>query len=145
MKLMGKFVLGAAMAASMVFSASAQSSQVGQVGSVSGDVGQVIVQRGGKTYSLSAGDALFAGDRIEVKPGGSINVSAYGCDRAYGAREAFTLAANFCAPTTVAEATGPNTPPPSAGPGLGIAAAAAGVGVVAALASGSDDDSPSSP
>jgi hypothetical protein len=78
----------------MVFSASAQ--EAGQAVTVTGGDGSVIVMRGGESYSLASGDAIFAGDRIVTRSGGSVSVEVNGCVRDIGASSTIVVNDNFC-------------------------------------------------
>lgn len=70
--------------------------EAGQATVVTGGDGSVIVMRGGASYSLSSGDAIFAGDRIVTRSGGAVNVEINGCVREIGASSTIVVSDDFC-------------------------------------------------
>ena len=78
----------------LVFSAAAQ--EAGEAVTVTGGDGSVIVMRGGESYSLASGDAIFAGDRIVTRSGGGVNVAINGCVREIGASSTIVVSDDFC-------------------------------------------------
>ena len=131
--------------------AAAQS--VGSVTSISGEEGTVIVQRGTETYSLDADEQVFPGDKITVRAGGSVEITAYGCTVMVPSAASITVDAEFCTTTPITLASEPVTPPDpvvAAGEGgntgLLIGAGVLGVSAIAAAAAGGGGgDSPASP
>lgn len=157
---MKRFCL-AALLGSVALSGAAFAQSDTNVGSVTvtGETGQVIVQRGTETYSLGPDDQIFIGDKIVTRVGGTVDITAFGCTVSVPAEATITIGASFCdtVPVTVAS----NTPPASVagsveaagGSGAGGLGGLAGLGALAAvggvaiLASGGgdDDDTPASP
>jgi len=69
------------------------------LGTVSGitEIGQVVIVRGGTTYSLQNGDSLFEGDEIISRTGGSVQLEIPGCPTTLGSSTTVTMGANACA------------------------------------------------
>jgi len=154
---LAKLIGASALAIGMALSAHAQ--ELGAAVTVSGDQGSVLVIRGGETFSLSEGDALFEGDKIVTREGGNTVLSAFGCSQTLGPQQTMMMTPQFCSmqPVQVA-ASGGGAGAAGGGAaggasGAGAGAAAGGVspvllaggallvaGGIAAAASGGDDD-----
>ncbi|MEO0550718.1 MAG: hypothetical protein AAFZ91_12425 [Pseudomonadota bacterium] len=147
-----KFSLAAALSTAIVGSAVAQA--VGTVSSLPGELGSVLVTRGGSTYSLSAGDPLFEGDVITTRSDGSVSLNAFGCAQSLSSSATVTVsAATFCETTPVVveqpaaggtNVAGGGGAGGGSGVGLGLAAGAAAI-TIAAVSSGGDDDDDTAP
>lgn len=132
--------------------ASAQDS-VGSVTNVTGGAETVLVERGAGPLELSTDDPVFAGDKITVMDGGSVEITAYGCTVTLPSASMVIVGADFCEaePITLAEQGGASPPPVIAAgeggnTGLLIGAGVLGASaIVAAAASGGDGDRPASP
>ena len=123
----------------------------GSVASIGSETGSVIVIRGGSTYTLSPGDALFEGDRVQTRANGAATISAYGCSQTLEASSSIVLDGDFCeaAPITLADA---ETVEGAEGGGVGAAgfiigglAAAGGVAAAGGGGGGDDGGTPTSP
>ena len=136
-------------------SGAAVAQSVGNVTGISGDVGQVIVQRGAETFSLGPDDQIFPGDKVTTRAGGTVELSAYGCSVSVPSEAAITVGPDFCTtpPTILASQTAPAPQPViaagggGANTGLLIGAGVLGaVGIAAAGGGGGGgSDRPASP
>ena len=66
------------------------------VSAITGEVGSVLVVRGGQTFTLSARDELFDGDRIVTRSGGSVKIVTDGCTRTLPAMSTVVIDGAFC-------------------------------------------------
>lgn len=150
---MRKFLLGSVLAVLPLMGV-AHAQSVGSVTGITGEFGEVIVQRGTETYSLSEGDEIFEGDKVTTRAGGTVEITANGCVVSLPSAATATVNTAFCTtpPTTLAEA--PVTDPVVAAGGAGGAntglliggGVLVGGGLIAAAAGGGDDDdTPASP
>jgi hypothetical protein len=125
--------------------------EAGSVATITGDPGSVIVMRGGESFTLSSGDAIFDGDRVVTRSGGAVELQSSDCTRALGASSSIVIGADFCETTIVsAEETIladseiiEGGTPGAALPIVGAVLAAAGA--AGAAGGGGGDSTPSSP
>jgi hypothetical protein len=64
--------------------------------SLTGDVGQVIVLRGNKVYSLVQGDTLFKDDKVFTRTAGTAKIRFNGCERDLSATSSIVIDTAFC-------------------------------------------------
>lgn len=120
----------------------------GTAESVSGAVGSVTVVRGADTYSLSASNELFAGDKVIVNKGGASTLKVYGCTISLSAMESFVVKSGSCDELIASVAkTSAGTVLGAVGAGSDgvILVGAVGAGAIAVAVSGAEDDKASSP
>ncbi|MGE6699426.1 hypothetical protein ACQKH5_17185 [Hyphomonas sp. NPDC076900] len=70
--------------------------RVGQASLVEGEVGSVIVQRDGATYSLGSGDPVFLGDRISTSGVGRVVLNVTDCRRVVEPMSTIVLTGDLC-------------------------------------------------
>lgn len=66
------------------------------VTSTTGEAGGVVVVRGGETFSLSAGDPLFDGDRIVTRSEATAEIAGEACTRSIPASSTIIIGDDFC-------------------------------------------------
>lgn len=150
MKFSAKAILASAALAALAPAALAQLETLTVTG-ITGDVGSVIVMRGGETYSLQMGNVLLPGDVIMTRSTGTITINnGSTCARSLTGLQSITIGTDFCttqvASVDTTSAVGGEAAIAGGGTGAAFpvlgALAAAGA---AAAAAGGGDDGPSSP
>lgn len=113
--------------------------------STTGSLGDVTVERGGETYSLSAGESLASGDQVITNASGTAEITFNGCTRTLPANASVILGSDFC--DVVFADLSPSTPLGNGIPQQAIVAGGVAVAatVLIAASDDDDDDTPSSP
>lgn len=150
MKFKAKAILASAALAALAPAALAQLETVTVTG-ITGEVGSVIVMRGGETFSLQSGNVLLPGDVIMTRSAGSITISNGSvCSRSLTGLQSITIGSDFCTQQIASVDTGGPLSGEAAIAGGGTGAAFPVLGALAAAgaaaaAAGGGDDGPSSP
>ncbi len=143
---MQKFILASAIgmgffAGSALAQNTGSAQNAGKVTNITGETGEVIVQRGTAIYSLGPDDEIFPGDKVTTQAGGTVRISAFDCTVELDPKQSIVINAEFC-----------DTPPVTLNGGgartaLLIGGGVVGVAAIASLAGDDDDDdgSPASP
>lgn len=120
-------------------------SKDGNLVSVSEDA-TVFAVRAGETLSVSAGDTLFAGDRLITSGEGSVSIAFAGCTVDVPASNMVVLTDNFCDDAPAGGVNALNTQANLQGGALPVIAALVAAGAVAGIVvAATDDDEPTSP
>lgn len=120
---------------------------VGEVSNLAGPSGSVLVIRGNVTYTLQAGDKLFAGDRVFTRTNGSVDVKYYQCALALAGAQSIDIQSNcgIGAVTLSADASVGGVAIGTAAGGVGATPILLSTALLAAGAAALGDDGPSSP
>ena len=132
--------------AAIVAAGPAWAQQAVTVSAISGDVGSVIVVRGGETYSLQAGDILMEGDQILTRQGGSVTLQGPAGQQTLTGLQSVTVGPGMtlAAPINIAAAAIPGAAAGAVFPVLPVVAGGA-VAAGAAAAAGSPPPPPPPP
>lgn len=130
----------------------AQQSTPGSVTDLATEPGSVLVLRGGQTYELKMGDAIFEGDQIFTRTNGATRFTIGGCSVGLGGQQSILVKLpEVCtlAPTTLAYSDVVGGVEVGTGAAGGIGATPVLLGSLAlaggAAAAGGGGSSPSSP
>lgn len=150
-------IIALGLAAALIGTVATAQTAPGTVTEFTGQLGDLLVNRDGVTYSLKTGEDLAFGDTVKSTNPGEATLTFDGCTHTIPAGQDIVLDATFCQKMAALE-TGP-TLAETAATGGEVAGAAAGGnapliiggvvvaagGIAAAAGGGGGDDTPTSP
>jgi hypothetical protein len=132
----------------VVLAFGAQAAANGKVTAVTGQAGEVMIQRDGKTFTLASGAQLQDGDLVFTNTNGGAELTFSGCSKTLGGAQSIIVGPNVCraAVSTISagQVVGGVKIGTAAGVGAGsvIAGVLGAAGVIGAVSGGASSSSP---
>jgi hypothetical protein len=133
--------------AAIVVAGPAAAQQAVTVSAITGDLGSVVVVRGGETYSLQLGDVLLEGDEIITRQGGTVTIQGPAGTQTLAGLQSVTVGPGLtlAAPINIAAAAVPVAATGAVFPVLPVLGTVAAGGAAAAAAGGGGSPPPPPP